>query len=244
MNTVLNWRLCAATLVGCGLFSAAAIAAESTAVVPTEATPTAADSTAATSTAEGQSGDAPAINVWVDSAPLSLMIEQLGSISGKQVTIDGELEGQVSGRFSGSLDETLERLSLSHGVLFDMQEGTLAAASQDESSSVSIALSEPAFADTLAQSLGSMLSEQQGNRIEFREDAVRISGHPGFVKRTAKLVTTTLGDVSAQENETLSDAGSQAMLQDIQEEELPASERASLTKPIRWVTDIPGFTTF
>lgn len=239
MNIVFNWRSCAAALVGCGLFSAAAIAVESTAVVSTEAA-----STAATSTAEGQSGDAPAINVWVDSAPLSLMIEQLGSISGKQVTIDGELEGQVSGRFTGSLDQTLERLSLSHDVLFDVQDGTLSVASQDESSSVSIALSEPAFADTLAQSLGSMLSGQQGNRIEFREDAVRISGHPGFVKRTAMLVTTTLGDVSAQENEMLSDAGSQAMLQDIQEEELPASERASLTKPIRWVTDIPGFTTF
>lgn len=91
---------------------------------------------------------------------------------------------------------------------------------------------------------------------------MRITGHPNFVKRTAKQLTTQIAGLGSKapevlesvvvelpeldefEVEPVSDAGSQALLQDIQEESKPETERASLSKPIRWVTDIPGFTTF
>lgn len=221
--------------------------------------------------------DAPEVNVWADSAPLNLVIEQLGDMSQLNVAIEGELEGHVSGRYAGSLQGALSSLSSTHGVLFDLQDDTLHVTSEAESSSVSIALAGQALVEAIDGSLGKTSQTWSGNSVEFREDAVRITGHPNFVKRTAKQLTTQIAGLGSKtpeiseiseiseivkapeapesvvvelpplddfEVEPVSDAGSQALLQDIQEEGKPDSERASLSKPIRWVTDIPGFTTF
>jgi len=225
--------------------------------------------TAATSNTpatEAVTAQSDAIIVWVHSAPLELMIRQLAGMSDLEVAIDGELAGQVSGRFSGSLEDTLSELSSTHGVLFDVQGEILHATGQSESSSVSIALSGPARDNGVAGLLGRTDATWPGNTVELREDAVRISGHPNFVKRTARELTTeiaALGSKSPKEaevspvelsisldisepatDESVADAGSEAMLQDIQQEGNIESDRASAAEPIRWVTDIPGFTTF
>jgi len=225
----------------------------------TAATPNA----TATESGTTQSDD---ISVWAESAPLDLMIRQLAGMSDLEVTIDGELAGQVSGRFSGSLEDALSELTSLHGVLFDVQGEILHATGQSESSSVSIALSGAARVKAVTGSLGKSDATWSGNSVEFREDAVRISGHPNFVKRTARELTTeiaALGGKSPEEveaslvemsisldigepvtDDSVADAGSDAMLQDIQQEGNTESDRASAAEPIRWVTDIPGFTTF
>lgn len=220
-------------------------------------------STATTGIEEGLV-NAPEVNVWADSAPLSLVIEQLGEMSELDVAIEGELEGHVSGRYTGSLQGALSSLSSTHGILFDLQDDILHVTSDAASSSVSIALAGPALEKAIDGSLGETNQTWSGNSVEFREDAVRITGHPNFVKRTARQLTTEIAGLGSKvpeaseapapaaelpaldalEDEPLVDAGSQALLQDIQEESKPENERASLAKPIRWVTDIPGFTTF
>ncbi len=219
---------------------------------------------AATTVVEAGLVNAPEVNVWADSAPLSLVIKQLGDMSELNVAIEGELEGHVSGRYTGSLQGALSSLSSTHGILFDLQDDTLHVTSEAESSSVSIALAGQALVEAINGSLGETNQTWSGNSVEFREDAVRVTGHPNFVKRTARQLTTQIAGLGSKAPETtesvvvellelddseiesvsVSDAGSQVLLQDIQEEDKPETERASLSKPIRWVTDIPGFTTF
>lgn len=224
-------------------------------------------------------GDTPPLNLWVDKAPLQLVVGQLARISGREALISGELDGEVSGRFNGSVSDVLNTLADSHGAVFDLQTSTLAAIDAESVSHVSIAMDGMSISDAMQASLEAQAV--QGNRVEFRDDSVRLSGHPTFVKRLAmditslsskseqqeqrrqerleqaraELARSTEAAVSAQSSGdpdseqpaaqlATKDAGSQAMLKDIQDEQKPASERASLAKPIRWVTDIPGFDTF
>lgn len=223
--------------------------------------------------------DATTLNVWVDKAPLNLVVDQLARISGREAEISGELEGEVSGRFNGTVSDALTRLSEDHEAVFDLQEDTLAAVPAGSASHVSIALDGMSVSEAMRTSLEAQAV--QGNRVEFREDSVRLSGHPEFVKRLA-IDITNLSSKSEQEEQrrqerleqaraepaqqaddavsevpeaelaieevatqlTTRDAGAQAMLEDIQDEQKPESDRAALAKPIRWVTDIPGFNTF
>lgn len=209
----------------------------------------------------------PEINIWVDRAPLELMVGQLAQESGRQINVKGELKGQVSGRFTGSVSDTLAALSSTHSILFNLTDDTLQAISKDAQSSVSIALSGPQLDEQFVASLSS--ESLLGNTVEFRDDSVRISGHPEFVTKVTQLITSAIAEnigtkrvnsggsaeLSVQNlNSSLAamdttiqpvvDAGAQVMLEDILDESLPETERAALSKPIRWITDVPGYTTF
>ncbi len=124
-------------------------------------------------------------------------------------------------------------------------------------SSVSIAMLSTTFDETFKKEL--LASSGVGNSVEFREDAVRVSGHPAFVKRQAGFITRALATAEARLNAgsltataksvpagatSMADSGSAEVLVDIQDEGKPPAEQANLSKPIRWVTDIPGYNTF
>lgn len=183
------------------------------------------------------------VSVWVDNASIDFVVGQLAYLSGRQSIIDGELSGRVSGRFSGSMGATLTALSTTYPVLFDVDDKSLHAVSSDSRSSVSIALDDPELVSKYeSEWLDGVLP---GNTVEFREDAIWLSGHPAFVKRRARSITSSIAtDGLRLPASVVNDAGATAMLRDIQEEAQPTPARAQLTKPIKWVTDIPGFNTF
>ena len=218
------------------------------------------------------------ISLWVKDAPLSLLVQNLGQLSGREVTTEGSLGVPVSGRFSGTLAQTLAELATNYPVLFDVGDDTLHAIDSSSGSRVSIAI----LSDELDDDFKKVLFEQvgPGNDIEIRADAIRVAGHPDFVKRTTGMITRTLADNGARHiieqkaetvvaieaavsgiatapapadidvdvdqlaSEAVIDAGSDEMLADIATEGKPPAEQAELSKPIRWVTDIPGFHTF
>lgn len=200
------------------------------------------------------------LNLWVKSAPMSLLVEQLAQLSGQEAELTGTLDMPVSGRFNGSLEQTLVQLAANYPVLFDLGDGTLHASDSSSGSSISIAAVSSDLDDALKQSLFEDMAA--GNDVEIRADAVRVSGHPAFVNRIRERILRALADggarllteqnsdeeVPAAASPTLEveviDAGSNEMLADIADESKPPRDQATLSKPIRWVTDIPGFHTF
>ena len=285
-------RLSSAATAGCLLLIASvALTAQATEKVVAPATQTSTEAL----TANVSTSDAP-INLWVKNAPMALVASQLAQLSGMSLHIDGVLEDKkVSGRLTGTLEQNLSTLSRDYGVLFDVDETTVSAVAEQAGTSVSIALAQPEFAEALEADLSP--DTLAGNEVEFREDAVRVAGHPTFVRRTARRITGSLAELGSSrdagtamaaampasqevENAVLEnpaqataleaaetemaesaqvpalqqtgsesegvipDSGTTAMVKDIAEESLPANEQARLSKPIRWVTDIPGFETF
>lgn len=213
---------------------------------------------------------APELSLWIKDAPMSLIVRQLAQSSGREAAIEGTLDTPVSGRFTGSLEQTLAELAAGYPVLFDLDESALHAVDSESGSSVSIAV----VSDELSEDFKTALFEQlvPGNDIEIRADAVRVSGHPDFVKRATGFITGALADNGARQIVELKskvgiegaveglagaadnvdqaagvaviDAGSDEMLADMADEGKPAADQATLSKPIRWVTDIPGYDTF
>lgn len=190
--------------------------------------------------------DDAAVNIWVDNANLNLFIKQLASISGRTPQIEGVLPGIISGRFNGSMEETLNDLSDNYPVLFDVEEDVLRAVDKSALSNVSIAMTDAALADGFKSQLDSGLLP--GNSIEFGEEAIRVSGHPSFVKRSASLITAELADSEARANEAMVvDKGSEQMIKDIaptKQKEQTVAETNNGPRPILSVDDIPGFNTF
>ncbi len=213
------------------------------------------------------------ISFWVDAAPLELVIRQLAFQSNRIVELEepekteqvaeaeevtespGFDEALVSGRFSGTLGSTLERLSMDYPVTFDLDGETLRVMKGAARSNVSIAMLSTTFDEAFRNEL--LESSGAGNSVEFRDDAVRVSGHPAFVKRQSGYITKALSSAEARlnaESETtttaaadatsVADSGSAQVLADIQDEGKPPAEQANLSRPIRWVTDIPGYNTF
>jgi hypothetical protein len=185
---------------------------------------------------------------------MHLVVGQLAQIAGRQPQVEGGLDTAVSGRFSGTLSEILSSLSADYPVLFDLTDDSLQAGSSDEQSNASIPLAGRTLQKTYqTELLGSVLP---GNTLEFRDDEVRLTGHPAFVKRTARRIAETLADddakvgakVKAGADDTAAaqvvDAGSDEMLADIEDEARAPADQATLSRPIRWVTDIPGYDTF
>ena len=232
--------------------------------------------TAASVSANAKAGISAAdtrVSFWVDAAPLALVIRQLAFLSNKNVVIEDPVEVEevaeaeavatgpgfdealVSGRFSGSLGSTLEKLSADYPVTFDLDGETLRAMKGATRSNVSIAMLSTTFDDAFRNEL--IASSGAGNLVDFREDAVRVSGHPAFVKRQSEYITSALASAGARLNAesvttsaesteatSMADSGSAQVLADIQDEGKPPAEQANLSKPIRWVTDIPGYNTF
>lgn len=236
--------------------------------VPVCADTVSADPVAATDTAAVEQS-AP-VNLWVKDARLSVLVQQLAELTGREADVEEGLDMRVSGRFNGKLEQTLAILATEYPVLFDLDEDVLRAAGKDSGSSISIAL----LSDELSEPFKRALFDQiaPGNDVEIRSDAVRVTGHPLFVKRTTAMITRTLADNGARQiieqkastsTESIAtgisesvddddaaittaviDSGSAEMLADIADEGRPPSDQATLSQPIRWVTDIPGFDTF
>lgn len=226
------------------------------------------------------------ISIWVDNAPLQMVIKELGLLSGKQVSMPDNLDGHVSGRFGGSMENTLDSIAESHAVLFDVGDETLDVVDAKQKISATVALDDEALPETFQTIL--QYAAIGGNQVQFREGEVSVSGHPAFVSRTTKTVTAQLAgsgkealvstdesvaltedivlaepvtqsvaqeenlatvqedsDVEIEAVTVASESSTQAEAQDNQSITLQQQEDAvSLPKPIRWVTDIPGFNTF
>lgn len=201
------------------------------------------------------------IILWFDAAPLDLVITRLADISGRAVETDGVPLMRVSGRLNGSLEDALEALSVRHPVLFDVTDDTLSATSSEFVTNVSILAPSQDLDEAFKRQL--LDHRGAGNQLEFRDDSVRVSGHPAFVGRTAMLINKTIIDPGLRDSTqgamnsarspaenplpgaaaTL-DAGAGELLADIRDEAKAPAEQATLVRPIRWVTDIPGFDTF
>lgn len=262
------------------------------------------------------------IDLWMNEAPLTHVIHQLAELSGGDANITGPVEGQVSGRFSGTVADTLETLSEDYNVLFDRQGDTLNATSKRALSEVSIVMTGAELNNTLKNSMQNGL--MPGNAIDIQDELVKLSGHPDFVKRIARQLAAELAitpaveleisvqaelegeDTSPKTPSTASvlakpaviektepvleqpimpakellvlegaellpekpfvvdaeaptidleaavetvkadvvDAGTDALRIDIAEEDAVESGEVSNNDSIRWVTDIPGFSTF
>ena len=262
------------------------------------------------------------IDLWMNEAPLTHVIHQLAELSGGDANITGSVDGLVSGRFSGTVADTLETLSEEHDVLFDMQGDTLNATSKRALSEVSMVMAGAELNDTLKSSMQNGL--MPGNAIDIQDELVKLSGHPDFVKRMARQLAAERAitraaelEMSAQAESTAENArakvqsaasviaepvvtektapvleeavtpvkqvvvvepaeplpeeplvvensvsapesgiaaetviadvvdkGSEALRLDIAEEDDVGSDNVTNNESIRWVTDIPGFSTF
>lgn len=127
------------------------------------------------------------INVWVDNASLDLFVSQLAVITGRDASIEGNLQGKVSGRFNGSMMDTLSDVGEQFPVLFDLDDNVLGAVTETERSNATIALGGVALDEQTKTILLDRLLP--GNRLDMRNDEVVVSGHPSFVNRIAKTVT-------------------------------------------------------
>ena len=139
------------------------------------------------------SADEADVNIWVDNASLELFISQLASLSGKTPQIEGVQPGIISGRFTGSVEQALNVLSNKYPILFDVEGDVLRAIDKSALSNVSIAMSDTSLGDVFKSELDGDLIP--GNRIEFREDSIWVSGHPSFVKRSASRINAELADM-------------------------------------------------
>jgi len=140
------------------------------------------------------------ISVWVDDASLSLFIVQLASITGREATIQGDLTSRISGRFNGSLVDTLAAVGEQFGVLFDLDEDTLGAVPYSDRSSATIALGSVVLDEPLKTTLAEGLIA--GNRLDIRESEVVVSGHPSFVSRQAKTLISAIARPTSEPGAT------------------------------------------
>jgi hypothetical protein len=174
-----------------------------------------------------------ALDIWVQQAPLEMVIEQIASVAGKSVKITGVIDGQVSGRFSGNLADTLTMLSATHDVSFDLQDNNLYAVSNRALSNISIALPGSDAAVALVEEAIGVI------RI------VSLSGASEEIIETTKTLQST-ADTPLKNDDELKNSV-KLEVTDMKDAEKLSSKAEVELKParrIRSVTDIPGFYTF
>ena len=208
------------------------------------------------------------LSVWVDNATLSVFVSQLALLTGRQATVDESVEGRISGRFDGSMSETLGTVTEQYPVLFDMDDTTLGVVPETDRSSATVSLGDSRLNEQLQTEL--LAGLLPGNSIDIRDSDIVIHGHPSFVKRMVKTVTSAVAklapadpllssddDVSAQGDigndiqSAVVDVAASVMVEDLvaKEPDTGISEASSsgesqASRDIEWVTDIPGFDTF
>lgn len=180
------------------------------------------------------------VNIWVDNAPMALFIEQLAGLSGRTAEIDAALAGTISGRYLGSINDTLRVVSGDFSVLFDVDKTVIRAADQSAKTSASIPLGGTKLEAEVIDNLSSQLFP--GNTIEFEKATVRVTGHPAFVQRLSLLVGKEIA--VAREAFAVIDRASNAILEDIKQDAEETETQTNVSRSIDWVTDIPGFNTF
>ena len=204
------------------------------------------------------------ISVWVDDASLGLFVSQLATITGREAQVEGDMTATVSGIFNGSMLDALSEVREQTPVIFDMDETRLAVVPESARSMTTVTLGTTAADDQLLKTL--MTDMPPGNDILVRDGEALISGHPAFVERTAETMTVAFGKIEKVENAAkaaeaaigekaakadltepvVADAATQVMLrEDVAVSDASVqTETASTPRPIRWVTDIPGYDTF
>ena len=183
------------------------------------------------------------ISVWVDDASLGIFVSQLATITGREARIEGDMTATVSGIFNGSMLDALEEVREQTPVIFDMDETSLAVVPESARSSATVVLGTTTSDDQLLKTL--MTDMPPGNDILLRDGEAFISGHPAFVERTANTMIVAFAKTDLTEPVVVSAAAKVMQSEDVTEpDESVQTETASAPKPIRWVTDIPGFDTF
>ncbi len=132
------------------------------------------------------------VSLWVNDASLELFIAQLAVVTGRDVIIEGSLEGSVTGEFNGSMMETLGTVGEQFPVLFDLQETTLGVVSDAALRRESFALADSDSYDELLKTL--LASVVPGNSIEIGDSELIVSGHPSFVERVGQSVAQNAAD--------------------------------------------------
>jgi len=181
------------------------------------------------------------LSVWVDNATLSVFVSQLALLTGRQATVDESVEGRISGRFDGSMSETLGTVTEQYPVLFDMDDTTLGVVPETDRSSATVSLGDSRLNEQLQTEL--LAGLLPGNSIDIRDSDIVIHGHPSFVKR--------MGDIGNDIQSAVVDVAASVMVEDLvaKEPDTGISEASSsgesqASRDIEWVTDIPGFDTF
>lgn len=134
----------------------------------------------------------PELDVWVADAPADVVIRQLAELGGRELVVDGELSGNVSGRFKGSFRDALNAVAEQTPVLFDISDATLSATDDKNKIRSSIVAGDNPLDEATREALVANLTP--GNDIEFSDNEVIVSGHPIFVRRTAMTVTAAFAD--------------------------------------------------
>ena len=172
-NFLRNVRAACLLVAACGLFSSATLADEA--------------------------DKAADLNLWVSGAPAHLVFEQIAELTGRQAVVDSAVVGQVSGRFSGSLEDTLRAVAEQLPALVDINDTVISVVSEENRIVSSIVLGDSVIE---AQERSALLENvMPGNVVDFREDEIVVSGHPEFVRRKARAVTAALADVEQVSNE-------------------------------------------
>ena len=186
------------------------------------------------------------ISVWVDDAALDLFVSQLATITGREAQVEGDLTATVSGVFNGSMLDALAEVREQTPVIFDMDDTSLAVMPESARLSATVALGTTTSDDQLLKTL--MTDMPPGNDILVRDGEALISGHPSFVERVAKTMTVAYAKsekTDLTEPVVVSSAVQAIPSEDAAEPDASVeTETVSTPRPIRWVTDIPGFDTF
>lgn len=195
------------------------------------------------------------VDVWVDDAPLNLFIEQLAHMTGRVAEVQEGLNGKISGRFNGSMADTLGAVHSQFPVLLFLDDKTLGIVDEEQLVSATIMTGEGILDPETASDL--MDGLLPGNSVDVRAGEVFVRGHPTFVNQMASNLASTIkeierapDDASAPISAVVELANEQSIsLANDDAGELEAGEetpvvRQSGTKRYLWVTDIPGFDTF
>ena len=138
------------------------------------------------------------LSVWVNNASLDLFVEQLASLTGRDVSIEGDLQGEVSGSFNGSMVETLGEVSQQFPVLFDLDDKTLGAVPVAMSTRSTISMGDTVLDAPMQQAM--LADLLPGNALEFDDEQVIVSGHPDFVERTVAEVNLAMAGPQQEES--------------------------------------------
>lgn len=195
------------------------------------------------------------VDVWVDSAPLHLFIEQLAQMTGRIAEVQEGLAGKISGRFNGSMTDTLGAVHNQFPVLLYLDDKTLGIVDQDRLVSATIMTGEGVLDPAMASDL--VVGLLPGNSIDVRAGEVLVRGHPSFVNRMASMLASAMREIERAEEDPSSPINDVATLAidpsalqvhsdesgSEEDAEVPTVEQTT-RKTYLWVTDIPGFDTF
>ncbi|MFK7893430.1 MAG: hypothetical protein AB8B63_21620, partial [Granulosicoccus sp.] len=132
------------------------------------------------------------LDLWLNSAPADVLVGEIAEITGRDSDIGGDLEAVVSGRYTGSAHSILDAVAREHPVLFDIDDSTISAVPDAQRTVSSIVADEEPLDVAVRESITARLLS--GNSVEFTDSEIVVTGHPRFVNRTARELSSALAD--------------------------------------------------